>query len=157
MFYKVKKSTKPKEPSEFGRLYVFRIVLRNSLALWKVGITSSEDRYEDRFFEVLRGFFTQYRYVPEAKICKAVKTRVPRLLERHMHELLAEYSYTFDKKFGGSTEFFKDLDEEVLLDYITNFDYNILLKGKREIPTKDYEAIRKHLHPEEEGTDELPF
>ena len=143
----------------YGRLYVLRFELDSGIVLHKVGMCKS-NRTLDRMMEILRSFFTIYRYVPRVTLRKDMKTIVPLLVEKHMHNLLDEWSYRFEKNFDGSTEFFQDLDESVLLDYLSNFDYTELLKVD-EMKTEDYEAIKEEIKKnntnKEEGINELPF
>lgn len=145
-----------------GRVYVLRVVLDDGTVLHKVGMCNSS-RSVDRMMEVLRGFFNCYRYVPRCELRRDKAFPVPLLVEKHLHEQMEELSYTFDKKFGGSTEFFQDVDEEVLLDYIDNFDLTLLLRHKIEMKTEDYNAICKAIkkpvdkNKVVEDTDELPF
>lgn len=152
-----------KKDDGYGRLYVFRFELDSGETVWKVGMCNS-DRSTDRFMEVCLGFFKNYRYVPRSCIRKDKKVVAPRLVEKHLHALLDEYRFSFNKKFSGSTEFFSDIDEKVLLDYLDNFSYNELLRGQDSMKTEDYDAIvaevrkeRDKLRSSNEGTDELPF
>lgn len=128
----------------YGRVYVFRFTLDDGTVLHKVGMTHS-DRALDRFMEVLRSFFTTFRYVPNASIRRDKKVVVPLLVEKHIHNLLYEHNHRFDKKFDGYKEFFHNIDEEVLLDYLDNFTYNILLEESGSMAIVDYEAIRLEM------------
>jgi hypothetical protein len=40
--------------------------------------------------------------------------------EKELHSKYKDYSVKFNKKFGGSTEFFANIDEEELLDEWNN-------------------------------------
>lgn len=146
----------------YGRVYVFRMELIDGTVLHKVGMCSSA-RSTDRLFEVLRSFFNVYRYVPVATIRKDRKCLVPELVEKHMHSALAEYSHNFDKKFDGCSEFFSDIDEEVLLDYIGGYDELDLMKGATSMKTHHYDILcaerkRRELDkPIDAGTDDLTF
>ena len=112
---------------EFGRVYIFRITLSCGKIIHKVGMCYS-DRATDRMFEVLRSFFQVHRYSPKCELKRDKKVLAPRLVEKHMHSLLDEWKYTPNKPSAGSTEFFHNLDEEVLLDYLDNFTYEALLQ-----------------------------
>ena len=156
---------KPEIASDgYGRLYVIKFEFDEGLVLHKVGMCNS-NRTLDRLLEIMRSFFVINRYMPRATIRKDKRTKVPLLLERHMHSLLGEWSYSFDKAFAGSGEFFKDLDEEVLFDYLDNFDYRELLKTTVAMKKEDYEAIKGELAnldqkkiPKKCGNkDEIPF
>ncbi len=110
-----------------GRVYVFRITLSCGKIIHKLGMTHS-DRATDRMFEVLRSFFQVHRYSPKCELKRDKKVLIPRLVEKHMHSLLDEWKYTSNKPSDGSTEFFHNLDEDTLLDYLDNFTYETLLQ-----------------------------
>lgn len=146
---------------QYGRLYVFKITLDSGEIVHKVGMCFS-DRATDRMLEVLRSFYMVYRYVPRCEIRRDKKVLVPKLVEKHMHDLLEELSYTFDKSFDGCTEFFNDVDEEPLLEYLDSFEYREMLAGKIEMKTEDLDAIRAAMDTQdppktELGDDDLPF
>jgi len=145
MFFTKNKGLKKK--SEFGRIYVLQFTLRCGKIVHKIGMTHS-DRATDRMFEVLRSFFQTYRYVPQCKLRKDKKVLVPLLVEKHFHQILDEWSYTPEKSFDGSTEFFHNLDESAVLDYLDDFTYSDLWAGKITIKETDYDAIKKALDHE---------
>ena len=157
-FYTRAQGDVSEKPSKYGRLYVLKFILDDGTVLHKVGMCNS-DRSTDRMMEILRDFFIKYRYVPRCEMRRDKKTIVPLLLEKHMHSLLDEWSYRFDEKFNGSTEFFSDIDESALLDYLDNFDYKELLRGKDSMNLVDYETITEELRLDlgNNATDELPF
>ena len=146
MFFTKKNGLKKK--SEFGRVYILKITLNCGKVVHKVGMTHS-DRATDRMFEVLRSFFNTYRYVPECELRRDKKVRIPLLVEKHFHMILDEWSYTPEKSFDGSTEFFHNLDEETVIEYLDNFKYNDLWKGKTEMKESDHEAIKDALNKED--------
>jgi hypothetical protein len=162
-FYK--RNTEECIKDQYGRLYVLRFELDSGEIVWKVGMCNT-DRTLDRMMEVLRSFFKVYRYVPRVTLRKDKKVVTPLLVEQYMHGLLEEYAYTFDKKFDGSTEFFTDLDESLLLDFITDFSYGDLLASQgNSMKTVDYEMIREEMalirsckpRLASSSSDELPF
>lgn len=143
MFFKASKSVPEKiVQEEYGRVYVLRIELDEGFTVWKIG-KASDKSYVDRAMQVLRGFFMAYRYVPRTELRKAVRSRVPYLLETHMHHELKEFQYVFPKAFDGSTEFFRGLDEDVVLDYLSYFDYEQLLPLVSNATQE--EAVRQHM------------
>ncbi len=148
------------QKSKYGRLYVFKFTLDNNIVVHKVGMCHSA-RALDRMMEVLRGFFKAYRYVPRCELRRDKKILIPRLVEKHMHGLLEEWSHTFDKKFDGSTEFFFNLDEEALLEYLDDFTYNELLVGKTVMKETELasilEAIDTVKPKKDPKLDEIPF
>ena len=160
-FYSISKGDVSEKPSKYGRLYVLKFTLDDGTILYKVGMCNS-DRSTDRMMEILRDFFVKYRYVPRCEMRRDKKTIVPLLLEKHMHSLLDEWSYRFDEKFNGSTEFFSDIDESVLLDYLDNFNYRELLRNREPMKIEDYDSLCEYVKEEDdklkvEGTDILPF
>ena len=143
----------------YGRVYVLRFTLSCGKIVHKVGMCRSA-RSTDRLFEITRSFFNVYRYSPQVVMKRDKKVIVPLLVEKHLHNILSEWHYTFDKKFGGSTEFFENIDEEILLDYIDNWDYTELLRSEESMRSSDYEDIveeRAKLIAKSKGTDELRF
>lgn len=160
-FFSVGTKVKKAKSDGYGRVYVHKFELEDGPVLWKVGMCES-NRTLDRLMEVLRSFFITYRYIPKTRLRKDKKTLVPKLLEKHMHEVLADYKYSFDKKFDGHTEFFIDLDETVLLDYLTKIDDLDFLKCDS-MESKYYDILsneskrRRQLDLKEEEPDEIPF
>jgi len=145
----------------YGRVYVHKFILDDGTILHKVGMCET-NRTIDRLMEITKSFLVTYRYIPNIRLRKDKKTLVPRLLEKYMHDLLDEYRYDFDKKFDGYKEFFIDIDEEVLLDYLDNFDDLDLLKGIDSMETKYYdilvkEASRRRDAASSKGEDKLLF
>jgi len=148
-----KKNTVPIYEATKGRVYVFRLTIRGEY-VYKVGMCHS-DRTTDRFMEVLKSYFSTYRYVPEAKILKFKEFDNPLLVEKHLHKELEEYRYKFPKKFDGHTEFFSEIDIDYLLEYLDNFYYELLL-DRKSIPEDEYKAIQL-LIAEESIEEEIPF
>lgn len=97
-----------------GTVYVFKMILDCGTTVYKVGITS-RDRVEDRLGEVVMSFFSKYRYIPRTTIKRFRKNVSYESIERTLHKEFDYCCYEFDKKFGGSTEFFC-LEEDVLLE-----------------------------------------
>ena len=136
---------------KYGRLYVLQITLECGKVIHKVGMTYS-DRATDRMLEILRSFFNTYRYIPMCKLRKDKKVFIPLLVEKYMHEILDEWSYTPDKPFDGSTEFFHNLDEQEVLEYLDTFKYSDLLANKISMKQKDLENIRAAIVAQESST-----
>ena len=133
----------PVKDSPYGRIYIFEILLEDGVVVYKVGMVNSDNmsRVTDRLMEVLRSFFTVYRYVPHSRLVKAKKFRVPYYVETHLHKLLDDINYKFDKKFDGCREFFTDLDIDELVSYLDSFQYTELLTGETKMDVDRYEAI----------------
>jgi len=127
----------------------------------KIGLTHSP-RSLDRMMEILRSFFHEYCYIPICELRRDKSTPIPRLLEKHLHQLLRDWQFVPDRKTDGYKEMFYGLDEEVLLDYIDNLDYRELLIGKTSMLSKDYDAIKEAIAQQPtpdkpESTDERLF
>ena len=129
--------------SEFGRLYVIKLVLKDGTEVHKIGMCNS-DRSTDRMMEILRSFFMVYRYVPYAELRRDKKVRIPYVVETHIHRLLKEYRYRFDKKFSGSNEAF-EIDEDSFLEYLDAFRYEELLDGQTKMDSDRYAKIKKAI------------
>lgn len=96
------KVTKNK-PDEVNILYVVVFELEGK-SLVKIGVTSRN--IEDRVTEILTGIFKKYREFPYCRPKRFRKTDKAYEKEAILHKQFAEYSYTPEHKFGGSTEFF---------------------------------------------------
>ena len=154
MFVAKRKKVRVQDVS-VGRVYVFKFELEDTV-VYKVGMCHS-DRTVDRFMEVLRSYFQVYRYVPKASILKFKEFDNPLLVEQHLHKELKEYAYRFPKKFDGSTEFFSEIDIDYLLDYISEFTYDILLDCTT-MDEEDYKAVHKVLGKDvSKDVSKIPF
>lgn len=104
-----------------GKVYIFKLILADDTVVYKIGITT-RSKIEDRLGEVLMTFFTKYRYVPRTTVKKFKACEGHLDKEKKLHKMYADYKYIFDKKFSGSTEFFRIEDEKML---VKNYD-NVL-------------------------------
>lgn len=102
---------------DIGRIYVIKMVLPDETIVHKIGITKS-DRVVDRMVEVLRSWFTKYRFVPYTELRLNQECPDPQKLEKHMHAILESNRFIPDHKVDGGTEMFVDLDELRVLHYI---------------------------------------
>jgi len=142
----------------YGRIYVIKMVLKDGTEVHKVGMvnTSNTSRVTDRMMEILRSFFTVYRYVPYAELRRSKKVRIPYIVENYLHKVLADTKYTFDKKFSGSTECF-EIDEDSFLEYLDQWDYKELLRGEYQpMPLDRYNAITEAIALERKETPKNP-
>ncbi len=90
---------------------------------------------------VLESFFDKFRYIPHCKIRRDKVTIAPFTMESHLHKLLDEYRYKFDKKFSGYTEFFSDINEDTLLEYIDDLSDEDLLDDSTSMLATEYSVI----------------
>lgn len=113
-----KKTTKKRKPKEFdpkdrGILYVLAFDLDGE-QVYKIGITR-RDKIEDRVLEILEAFFKKYRYFPKCTPKRFSKIDNVLVAEQEMHREFEDNSHKFDKKFGGSTEFFSGISLDSIL------------------------------------------
>ncbi len=128
-----------------GKLYIIKTKFREEDDwVYKIGVTTKEQPI-DRLLEILRSHFVINRYIPECTI-KRFKT-VTRVYnkETKMHRYFKEDQYIPEKKFQGSTEFFK-VEEELLLQVykdctegvdINSEEYEVVLEDKPEPDCKE--------------------
>lgn len=90
-------------PDQVNRLYVVLFELEGK-SLVKIGVTSRN--IEDRVAEILVSIFKKYRFFPHCKPKRFRKTENAYEKEAQLHEKFKEFSYSPEKKFSGSTEFF---------------------------------------------------
>ena len=96
------KVTKSK-PDDINILYVVLFELEGK-SLVKIGVTSRN--IEDRVSEILTSIFKKYRVFPYCRPKRFRKTDMAYEKEAQLHEHFKEFSYSPEKKFSGSTEFF---------------------------------------------------
>lgn len=138
-----------------GRVYILEITLEDGDKIYKIGMTHS-DRSTDRMMEIMRSWFMAFRYVPHTRCKMDFETGVPLLLEKHIHELLAEWKWVPEKKVDGAQEMFKDIYVQKVIDYIKNFDYSVLLSDS--LSSEDSLYIKSKMTPEQLGfDDDVPF
>lgn len=97
-----------------GILYVLVVRLDCGTEVYKVGVTKR--KIEERVAEILTSFWRSYRYFPYCYPKKFGATEEVYSKEAKMHKELEEFSYKFDKSFGGHTEFFSGIPLDVLLE-----------------------------------------
>ena len=113
---------------DYGRLYVVKLTLPDSLVVYKVGMTGS-DRATDRMMEILRSWFVAYRFVPYAELRLDREVENPRQLEKLAHKLLEDFRWIPDKKVEGGTEMFTGLDELRLLHFLKHLEVTDSIEG----------------------------
>ncbi len=97
-----------------GILYVLVVRLDCGTEVYKVGVTKR--KIEERVAEILTSFWLSYRYFPYCYPKRFSTTEEVYSKEAKMHKDLKEYKYTFDKSFGGHTEFVSGIPLDVLLE-----------------------------------------
>lgn len=102
-----------------GILYVLIIRLECGKEIYKIGVTQ-RDKIEDRVAEILSSFFIKYRYFPYCYPKRFKKTKEVYAKEAELHRMFKENKYEPEFKFGGSTEFFHDVELDRILDAYEN-------------------------------------
>ncbi len=108
---------------DIGRVYVIKMVLPDDTIIHKIGMTNS-NRSTDRMMEILRSWFTKYRFVPYTELKLDMECGHPRELEQLLHKILARKAWVPDHQVQGGTEMFTDLDEFRVLHYLRQFNEN---------------------------------
>lgn len=106
---------------DIGRVYVIKMILPDSTVVHKIGMCHSA-RVTDRMMEILKSWFTYYRFVPYSELRLAVQCNCPGDLEKHMHRILESKRFIPDEKVSGGTEMFTDINEVRIIHYMRNFD-----------------------------------
>ncbi len=101
-----------------GILYVLVVRLDCGTEVYKVGVTKR--KIEERVAEILTSFWLSYRYFPYCYPKRFKSTEEVYSKEAKMHKELEEFSYKFDKRFGGHTEFFSGVELEKILEIYEN-------------------------------------
>jgi len=106
---------------DIGRVYIIKLVLPDGCVVHKIGMTHS-NRATDRMMEILRSWFTRYRFVPYSELRLDMECYCPGDLEKHMHRVLHSKRFTPDEKVSGGTEMFTDINEVRVIHYLKNFN-----------------------------------
>jgi hypothetical protein len=130
---------------EIGRIYVIKMVLPGNQVIHKIGITNS-NRATDRMMEILRSWFSKYRFVPYSELKLDMECGHPRLLESHIHKILERKQFIPNETVSGGTEMFIDIDEFRVLQYLRkfndrNFDESLNLSDD------DHQALCRLISP----------
>ena len=128
-----------------GRVYVIKAVLSADTTIHKIGMVHSA-RSVDRMMEVLRSWFTQYRFVPYTELRLDMEFPYPRELEQHMHKILAHQQFIPSKKVDGGTELFTDIDEFRVIQYMRMCNSDLFAKPLALTPA-DYKHLGQLLSP----------
>lgn len=107
------KVDKNKEVKDEGILYILYLWIDDVSVVTKIGVTSR--KIEERVVEILTSYYHQHRMFPKLYPKRFRKTERVYEKEAMMHKYFENKQHQFEKMFSGSTEFFKDIDEEELL------------------------------------------
>jgi len=131
-----KKSKKKEYPrKKDGMVYLIKMVLDDGTVIVKIGITTRRSIVE-RLAENVIGFFTCYRYIPRTTVKRHKRTPYYTEIEAYLHKVFEKSNYKFDKKFGGSTEYFEIEDMDGLL-----YGYDEVMKDPLKYITPTDKAI----------------
>lgn len=128
-----------------GRIYVLRIVLPDGTVVHKIGMVNT-NRSTDRMMELLRSWFTKYRFVPYTELRLDMETPYPLELEAHIHNCLAHKAWVPNEKVEGRTEMFENLDEFRVLHYLKTFNHDLIRDGLV-LNGDEYQIIGKLISP----------
>jgi len=81
---------------------------------YKIGITTRP--IEERVVEITTDWYKKYRYFPRVETKRFKKTTEYFQVETYIHRKYKEYQWIPDKKCDGSTELFRGIDEDELLE-----------------------------------------
>ena len=115
--------------NEVGICYIIKMKLRPTesdaepIVVYKIGITHRN--INERLSEVVMAFFNQYRYIPETSLVRFTKSPNYISMEKTLHAEFTQHKYSFEKSFGGYSEFFQLNDDNCSL---LVQKYNELLK-----------------------------
>lgn len=109
-----------------GRVYVVKLTLPDSTIVHKIGMCHS-DRSTDRMLELLRSWFTSFRFVPHTELKLDMQCQNAIGVEKYIHKILSSAAFIPNFKVEGHTEMFAGIDENRLLWFlkgINNSSYN---------------------------------
>lgn len=112
-----------KDFENVDRLYILEIQIGETV-VYKVGKASGHS-CKQRMLQIIGSYFDVYRVTPIIKVVKDKEVSNVFDKETKCHHALAEWQYTTDKVFSGSTEVFK-VDKEKVLEV-----YNEIVKDDK--------------------------
>jgi hypothetical protein len=121
------------------------MVLPDDTIVHKIGMCNS-NRSTDRMMEILRSWFTKFRFVPYSELKLDMETGRPRELEEHIHKALYHKRYVPEHKVSGGTEMFVDINEFRVLHYLRMFN-DKLLDEPLDLSDEDYKNLGEYLSP----------
>ena len=95
---------------DIGRVYIIRMDLPDDTVVHKIGMTHTS-RSTDRMMEILRSWFTRYRFVPHSRLVLDMECMDPQKLEQYIHKILKVKAFIPNEKVSGGTEMFTGIDE----------------------------------------------
>ena len=99
------------------------MALPGDTIIYKIGMTNS-NRSTDRMMEILRSWFTKFRFVPYTELRLDMETGKPREIETHIHKCLAHKNFIPKENVNGGTEMFTEIDEFRVIQYLKQINDN---------------------------------
>jgi len=130
---------------DIGRIYVIKVTLPDDTVVYKIGMCNS-GRSTDRMMEILRSWFTKYRFVPYTELKLDMETNKPKELESHIHKVLAHKQFIPNEKVSGGTEMFVEIDEFRVIHYLRAFNES-LFDTPLNLSNEDYKHLGKLIAP----------
>ena len=130
---------------DIGRVYVVKMTLPGDLYVYKIGMCNS-NRSTDRMMEILRSWFTKFRFIPHSELKLDMETGRPREIEAHIHKALYHKRYTPTEKVSGGTEMFTGLDEFRVLQYLKHCNDDVF-DSPLGLTDTDYKHLGQFLSP----------
>lgn len=130
---------------DIGRIYIIKMVLPGDTTIYKIGMCNS-DRSTDRMMEILRSWFTKFRFVPYTELKLDMETGWPKQLEEHIHNVLRHKQFIPNEKVSGGTEMFIDIDEFRVIQYLKQCNDN-MFSVPLNLSTVDYKHLGQFLSP----------
>jgi len=130
---------------DIGRVYVIKMILPGNVVIHKIGMCNSS-RSTDRMMEILRSWFTKFRFVPYTELKLDMETGYPKEIEEHMHKCLEHKQFIPNEKVSGGTEMFTDIDEFRIIQYLKQCNDNLFAEPLN-LSKKDYKNLGQFLSP----------
>ncbi|MDH5602276.1 MAG: GIY-YIG nuclease family protein [Gammaproteobacteria bacterium] len=130
---------------DIGRVYVIKMVLPGGTVVYKIGMCNSS-RSTDRMMEILRSWFTKFRFVPYTELKLDMETGWPKELETHIHKCLEHKQFIPNENVSGGTEMFTEIDEFRVIQYLKHCNDN-QFSEPLELSKEDYKHLGQFLSP----------
>jgi len=130
---------------DIGRVYVIKMTLPDGVIVHKIGMCNS-NRSTDRMMEILRSWFTKFRFVPYTELRLDMETGRPLELEQHIHKILQHKQFIPNEKVQGSTEMFIDIDEFRVIQFLKHCNDD-LFAAPLDLSNEDYKNLGQFLSP----------
>lgn len=102
---------------DIGRVYVIKLTLPDNTVVHKIGMCHS-DRSTDRMMELLKSWFTYFRFIPYTELKLDMQCQNAIGVEKYIHKILSPVRFTPTFKVEGRTEMFTEIAENRLIWFI---------------------------------------